>query len=427
MHTEVETAPESNTAANTHRKPKLLVLASTYPRFAHDPEPSFVHQLSRRLAKDFEVHVLCPHASGTDTSAVLDGVTITRYRYAPTALEVLVNDGGIMANLRRKKWALLLVPGFLIAQILATRKLVVGLRPDAAHVHWIIPQGLAWRLATTGLHAPPALMTSHGADLFTLRGAAWQWLKRWVFRGADKLTVVSDSMRELLVRAGCNPADVQVEPMGIDLNEFCPSADAHRSATDVLFVGRLVEKKGLKHLIDAMAILAAQRPEARLLIVGFGPEESARRKQVERLGIEANVVFLGSVANDRLPTLYRQAAVFVAPFVEASNGDQEGLGLVTYEALACGCPVVISDIAATRHLEPGPGIRKAPPADAHALASAIAAQLVGGETPSPMKAAAMDWEERAKAYGTLLKAISAPIAPANTINTPETPRGRATQ
>jgi glycosyltransferase involved in cell wall biosynthesis len=338
----------------------------------------------------------------------MDGVTITRYRYAPKAWELLVNDGGIMANIRRQKWAIMLVPGFLIAQILAIRRLLVEFGPDAVHAHWIIPQGLAWRLAARRRRAPPVLMTSHGADLFALKGRAWQWLKQWVLQGADKLTVVSEPMRALLARTCRIPLDVEVEPMGIDLTLFHPSAEVPRSNTDVLFVGRLVEKKGLKHLIDAMAILVVQHPGARLIIAGFGPEEAARREQVQRLGIEANVTFLGSVANDRLPDLYRRAAVFAAPFVEASNGDQEGLGLVTYEALACGCPVVISEIAATRQLEQGPGIRKTPPADAGALAAAITAQLVGGETPSTMEANSLDWEERARAYGAILKSISSP-------------------
>ena len=80
-----------------------------------------------------------------------------------------------------------------------------------------------------------------------------------------------------------------------------------------LFVGRLVGKKGLRHLIDAMPAITRAHPGAFLSIVGFGPEEAACREQVARLGLQDSVKFLGGVPQSELPALYRRAAVFVAP------------------------------------------------------------------------------------------------------------------
>src|SRR5690606_6282774 len=91
--------------------PTLLVLTSTYPRWAGDPEPGFVHELAKRLTDRFRVIVLGPHAPGAKTAEVLDGVEVIRYRYAPERMETLVNDGGIITNLRRSRWKYLLVPG----------------------------------------------------------------------------------------------------------------------------------------------------------------------------------------------------------------------------------------------------------------------------------------------------------------------------
>lgn len=82
--------------------PKLLVVASTYPRWRGDPEPGFVHALSRDLTAHFQVTVLCPHAPGAAHREHLDDVQVIRYRYAPEALEQLVNGGGIVSNLRRR-------------------------------------------------------------------------------------------------------------------------------------------------------------------------------------------------------------------------------------------------------------------------------------------------------------------------------------
>src|SRR5690348_10765502 len=175
-------------------KPRLLVLTSTYPRWRDDPEPGFVHELSRRLAADFEVTVLCPHAPGAKTLEELDGVSVERYRYAPTAWETLVHDGGMVANLKRKPLKWLLVPGFLLGQAWAARRIVRRRSVDVLHVHWLIPQGLATLLLRLLGCRVPYLVTSHGADLYSLRGSLSRALKRRVAAGSAAMSVVSSAM-----------------------------------------------------------------------------------------------------------------------------------------------------------------------------------------------------------------------------------------
>ncbi|HEY0675481.1 MAG TPA: hypothetical protein VGD25_04670, partial [Immundisolibacter sp.] len=75
-------------------RPRLLVLTSTFPRWVGDHEPPFVFELSRRLAQQFEVHVLAPHAPGAQLQETLDGVHVQRFRYAPEPLQQLAYDGG---------------------------------------------------------------------------------------------------------------------------------------------------------------------------------------------------------------------------------------------------------------------------------------------------------------------------------------------
>ncbi len=339
----------------TSHKPRLLVLASTYPRWQGDPEPGFVHALSRRLVDRFDVTVLGPHANGAVVHGMLDGVQVQRYRYAPAALETLVNDGGIVTNLKRQPWKWLLLPGFLLAQAWATWRLIRTLRPDVIHAHWLIPQ--AGMVALLGLYdrrVPPYVVTSHGADLFALRAGFLQKFKRWVVRRAAAATVVSTAMRDELARIGADTSKVTVQPMGVDLAEqFTPNPHIARSANTLLFVGRLVEKKGLRHLIDALPEVHAQQPLVRLQVAGFGPELEERQAQVRRLGLQDSVDFLGAVPQSELPGLYRTAAMLVAPFVEASSGDREGLGLTLVEASGCGCPIVTTRIPAVREVFDG--------------------------------------------------------------------------
>lgn len=132
-------------------------------------------------------------------------------------------------------------------------------------------------------------------------------------------------------------------------------------------------KKGLRYLIEAIPDAIEKHPGAHLTIAGLGPEEPALRRQAESLACQ-KIKFLGAVPQEELPGLYRRAGVFVAPFVEAAGGDQEGLGLLTVEAVGCGWEVVVSDLPAAGDVI-GELRMKTPPADTATLAARILEML----------------------------------------------------
>lgn len=319
-------------------KKKLLVLASTYPRWEGDHEPGFVHELSRRLTDDFDVTVICPSAPGAKPREILDGVRVWRYRYAPASMETLVNDGGIVSNLKSQPWKWLLLPGFLLGQFWAVWRLLGEIRPDVIHAHWLLPQGLVVALLSLiSGRVPPVLVTSHGADLFALRSRPFSALKRFVARKSQGLAVVSKAMQDEARKQGISDSAL-VMPMGVDLgHRFSPARQGKPDCNQLLFVGRLVEKKGVHLLIEAFSRLKHAYPAAHLRIVGFGPEKANLEALVQDLDLKKDVCFSGPTPQSELPDLYRTAGVFVAPFIEAASGDQEGLGLVVVEALGCGC------------------------------------------------------------------------------------------
>ncbi len=330
-------------------KKNLLVLSSTYPRWKDDVEPSFVHELSRRLVNDFDVMVLCPHAKGAKKLDVMDGVSIQRYRYAPESLESLVNNGGIIGNLKQSPVKLLLVPFFMLSQLINTCVAIRKFKPDIIHAHWIVPQGLILVLTQLLVGKTPFILTSHGADLFALRGRLLGKLKSMVLNCATHITVVSQVMKQRAIALGSNANKISVMPMGVDFSKFAPKNVA-RKKDEILFVGRLVEKKGVAYLIHAMEKVQQQLPDVHLNIIGFGPEEQSLKQLVNSLNLNTRVSFLGAKKQDELIDYYQSSALFVAPFIEATNGDQEGLGLVTIEAIASGCPVLIGDVQAVRGL-----------------------------------------------------------------------------
>ena len=405
--------PEDSNPVTGDERPRLLVLASTYPRWSGDPEPGFVHELARRLIDRFHVIVLCPHAPGASMGEVLDGVEVVRYRYAPERWETLVNDGGIVTNLRNRRWKWLLVPSFVLAQTWRTWRLVGTRNVDVIHAHWLIPQGLiAAMLQRISGRKVPFVVTSHGADLFALKGRMLQWLKRFVIRNAHAATVVSEAMRNRILEIDGEAENLNVQPMGVDLHRrFVPDPGTKRMEDELLFVGRLVEKKGLRYLLDAMPEVIARRPGVRLRIAGFGPEEAALRQRAGALGLTEHIDFLGAVPQTDLPALYRHSSLFVAPFVQAESGDQEGLGLVLVEAAGCGCPIIAGDVPAVRDVL-GHGSRNTVYSqDKEALAAAIIDVL---ENPSEARSEAeilrgllmerFDWCCVSSGYATLLAA-----------------------
>ena len=134
---------------------KILVLTSTFPRWKDDVEPPFVYELSRRLNSKYSVHILAPHASGTAAEEYFDGMRVTRYRYFFPRWESLAYHGGILANLKQNPLRYLLIPFFLIGQLVALVRLLRNCRYDCIHAHWLIPQGLIAIIARLFVKAVP--------------------------------------------------------------------------------------------------------------------------------------------------------------------------------------------------------------------------------------------------------------------------------
>jgi glycosyltransferase involved in cell wall biosynthesis len=118
----------------------------------------------------------------------------------------------------------------------------------------------------------------------------------------------------------------------------------------VLFVGRLVEKKGCRYLIEAWPKVIAKEAGGRLLIVGDGPERENLERRALQMKTGDSVRFLGALPQASLPDLYRSSAVVVFPSVVGRGGDREGFGLVPVEALGCECAAVVTDLPAMRDI-----------------------------------------------------------------------------
>ena len=330
-------------------KKKLLVLTTTYPRWQGDTEPAFVHYLSRDLQDAFDVHVLAPHTLNAKTIETLEGVHVHRFRYLPVTWQKLAYAGGIVPRLKQNKWIALQIPFLFFFMFLSGLKLAKKYQVDVIHAHWVIPQGfIALLIKRFYSKSVKVIITSHGADLFSLNNAFLNRLKAQVLTRADCVTVVSRAMQAFCQNDLGLRRAIHVRSMGIDCKNIFLDRVDHAERSGFIFAGRLVEKKGLGYLLQAFAKLTKERPNEQLLVVGDGTEKKTLMQLSQSLGLEENVTFQGAVATEELASLFNQAAVAVMPSVIAADGDQEGLGLVAAEALACGCVTIVSDLPAIR-------------------------------------------------------------------------------
>jgi colanic acid/amylovoran biosynthesis glycosyltransferase len=292
-----------------------------------------VRDLATAESSRYETTVLVPSVPGSVGVEADGGLDIRRFRFFPRRWEDLA-DGAILENLRSRKSRWLQVPGFFVAEVLAVRRLVRRIKPDILHVHWLIPQGVAALIAAPRV---PKLVTTLGGDLYGLRDPLSRRLIRLVLANSAAVTTMNSEMRDRLITLGADPATTHVLPMGADVDMIRPlAAEFDRRPKRILFVGRLVEKKGAIFLLSALKELGPDGYELR--IVGDGP----LRSQLEDEAAGWPVAFLGTLGRRELAAEYGAASVAVFPSVAAASGDQDGLPVAMLEAMSAGCPIVAS-------------------------------------------------------------------------------------
>jgi glycosyltransferase involved in cell wall biosynthesis len=386
------------------RRPRLLVLASTYPAGADDGTPAFVRDLAIAEAAEFDTVVLVPRVAGAAMAEERDGLSVRRFRYFPRRWEDLA-DGAIIENLRRRRSRWLQVVPFVLAEAVALRREIRQHRPDVLHLHWIIPQGLAALL--TGRRVP-WLVTTLGGDVYALGDPVSALLKRAVLRRAGAVTAMNADMTARLVTQGAPAQATHVMPMGADVELVrAAAAGVERVPGRILFAGRLVEKKGLAVLLAALRRVST--PGWSLEVVGDGP----LRAELEAAAAGLPVTFRGALPRAELARAYGRSEVVVVPSVAAASGDQDGLPVALLEAMAAGCAVVGSRIAGIdAAVVDGDSGLLVPPGDAGALAATLDGLLADPDRRAKLGAGASTRAEEFSVatvgahYRALLRRIS---------------------
>lgn len=230
-------------------------------------------------------------------------------------------------------------------------------------------------------------------------------LSRKIWKRAEAVVALSQDLVNLARRTSKNQP-IEIIYNGVNVDEFEPDKNilAREEKFHILFVGRLIKRKGLDYLLEAVRNLANKYPEIRLTIAGDGPLLEQYKKFVLSCGLEPVVNFLGNVAHSQMPAIYRKSHIFVMPSLN------EALGNVTQEALASGLPIITTNTGAAELID-GNGfvIRKKSFQDiSDCLEKVIQNENLLREMSKKSREAAekMSWGENARQYAEILKKVS---------------------
>jgi glycosyltransferase involved in cell wall biosynthesis len=362
----------------SHSGPDLRVLhiVTAFPRFPTDPiTPWFVELVRRQRESGIDARVFAPAYRGGPEIESFPEIPVQRFRYAPPALETLTHDESVPDRIRHSPAALGLIPTYLAGGLRAAHD-AGHAQPDVVQVHWPMPHALFGAAVRRGSGDRTAVVCSYySVELNWVTQTLRPLLPflRWTARTADAVTAISNSTGAAVQQLTDEP--VHIVPYGTGLDDDGSALTRPILSGDgpvkILFVGRLVERKGVEVLVRALAGLASL-PDAELTVIGAGERAGLIERTARVNGVADRVHLRGSVTRDELVRNYTNHDLFVLPAVVDAKGDTEGLGVVLLEALRFERAVIASDLGGIpdiiEHERTGLLV---PPGDAAALGAAI--------------------------------------------------------
>lgn len=309
---------------------RVVICAPGFPSSLDDSDKPFLlnHGLAL-LSAGFDVRVVCPSVPGLPNRQIVEGIQVTRKRYAPRRFETLATTGSMYREARgvRSIFALSMVVSLTIGVLREsiTRNLVV------LHGHWWVPGGLAVVLA--GLFTrTQSVVHLHGSDSVIVKNFWMRWIARRVMRSATHCLAVSETLSDW----GEQLSSRQVEVCPMPIADFYGDAEVTPPiGGPILGVGRLVNEKGFDVLIRAVAELDKhERPK--VIIIGDGPERDALLNEAELL--EVDLELRGLLPPEEVAAWYLKSKYVVVP------SRREGFGLVAAEAAASSRAVIGSRV-----------------------------------------------------------------------------------
>ncbi len=364
----------------------ILMLSTLFPDISRPNFGVFVERQARELASRAEADV----------------TVIAPVGLPPWPLSMAGRYAPLRALPRKERWRELTVyrPTFPIipaiggpANVITMTRAILPLvkklhaqKPfDVIDASFFFPDGPVAQRLSKALGIPYSVK-ARGADIhhWGVQRSTRKMVRR-AGEDAAGLLAVSDAMRRSMGRMGMDEDNIRVHYTGVDLDTFELSDRAQAkemlgfSGPVVLCVGALIPRKGQDLLVRALPAL----PDVTLLLAGQGQYRRTLENLAQELGVERRIGFLGSVPHHKLPRIFAAADVMALP------SSSEGLANAWVEALACGTPIVISDVGGARELLDRPEAGRIVEREPDAIAEAISAILANPPAPEKVRETAL--------------------------------------
>ena len=380
------------------RRLRVLSLSTLFPNAARPGFGLFVARQAQALARRGDVELVVINPIG------LAPQPFDRFINSPAerGLPASTQDWGVEVHYPRfhtiprlgVRWN----PALIARAVLPLARRLHAAAPfDLIDAQFFYPDGPAAARIARALGLPLSIK-ARGSDIHlwgALPFARLQMLD--AARQAGGLLAVSAALRHDMAALGMDAAKIAVHYTGLDAALFHPRPRAQSRAAIadmvpadgalLVSVGNLIPLKGQHLVIEALALL----PGTRLGLAGKGPEEAALRALAQRLGLADRIHFPGAVPPERLATLLSAASAMVLP------SEREGLANAWVEALACGTPLVITDVGGAREVAGSSQAGRIVSRDARAIAQGVAEVLQAATSQSEVAAQAQrfSWEANA--------------------------------
>jgi glycosyltransferase involved in cell wall biosynthesis len=239
-----------------------------------------------------------------------------------------------------------------IASVYRIQGLIKRIEPDILHAHFVTNYGLFGALCN--FH--PLVLTAWGSDVLVTPDARFlskikRFIAKFALSKADLITCDAEHMKDAMKRLGVSPEKISLIHFGIDTKKFSPrqknkSLKARLGIDDsptVVSLRNLNPLYDVESLVKSAPLVLKEIPETQFIIAGEGSEEEKLRRLAKSLGVADSVKFIGFVQNDELPEYLNTIDVYVS-----TSLSDAGIAASTAEAMACGLPVIVTDVADNR-------------------------------------------------------------------------------
>ncbi|MEO0133012.1 MAG: glycosyltransferase [candidate division WOR-3 bacterium] len=310
----------------------ILIVTTSFPRWRGDGQGVYIYGLAKAL-KDIgcNVLVIAMHSKGAKQRESFDGIEIIRPKYLPESLEVLRKDSaGLPHAWKKNKFARFAIIPFILSHLLYTTRL--KRKVDIVHAHWTL-SGFIVFLTQLFIYKP-YILTVHGSDmLVALNNRIIKFFTRYALKGACFVTAPSQMLGNVVKSLGLESDRVKIVSNGVVSN---PPRILNREPI-ILFVGSIIETKGVYVLLEAFSQIATDMVGVKLIYIGEGDDLIKLKELVKIKNLEEKVTFLGALSNEEVLDWMSRSKLLVLPSF------YEGQGVVLLEAMSVGTPCVGSN------------------------------------------------------------------------------------